>query len=113
MELTIVSTKEEAAELARVDEAYSDYIAGKISKKEFKERTPRKVWLEVEDWSRPGPCFMVCDNRDGECLVEEFFTLDGAILWASDVYTSTEKADEWDKVGQVAIHGSLVAKKED
>lgn len=100
MEVTIVSTPEELAEVRGVVDAYAEYIYGHITKEDFSKK-PRKVWVFMDkDTNREK--FGVCDNRDSECFVEYFETLDGAVLYATDVHYDTRHSDEWDYMGAVA-----------
>lgn len=118
MELTIVTTQAERDEMKATLDAYADLIGNGLTKKEFMARYPRKVWLDTEECSncrRPRDLspFLVVDNRDGECFAEGFDTLDGALLYATDVHTTTERQSEWDYLGAVEEGGDLVRRLEE
>ena len=112
MEVTIVTTSAEREEMKRTLDAYADLVGNEMTKEEFKARYPRKVWLDTEECSshRKSPDllpFLVVDNREGECFVEGFATLDGAILYATDVYMTPEHQEDWDYMGAVRDGGDL------
>lgn len=112
MELTIVTTQAERDEMKATLDAYADLIGNGMTKEEFKARYPRKVWLDTEECSnrqRPRDLspFLVVDNREGECFAEGFDTLDGALLYATDVYMTTERQSEWDYLGAVEEGGDI------
>lgn len=118
MELTIVTTQAERDKMKATLDAYADLPGNGMTKEEFKARYPRKVWLDTEECSnrRKFPDllpFLVVDNRDGECFVEGFETLDGALLYATDVHTTTERQSEWDYKGAVEEGGDLVRRLEE
>lgn len=117
MELTIVTTQAERDEMKATLNAYADLIGDKMTKEEFKARYPRKVWLDTEECSSHRNFhdllpFLVVDNRDGECFAEGFDTLDGALLYATDVHTTTELQSEWDYMGAVKDGGDLKCRLE-
>jgi hypothetical protein len=51
--------------------------------------------------------FTVVDNREGECFVEGFSTLDGAILYICDCYITCENQEDWDYMGAVKDRGGV------
>lgn len=117
MELTIVTTQAERDEMKATLDAYADLIGNGLTKEEFKARYPRKVWLDTEECSNHQKFpdllpFLVVDNRDGECFAEGFDTLDGALLYATDVHTTTERQSEWDYMGAVKDGGDLKCRLE-
>ena len=65
--------------------------------------TKKCVWIRTNkrlgDNTHP---FTVIDNRQGQCLVEDFYTLDGAMMFALDIRCTTENQAKWDKLGQLA-----------
>ena len=110
MKIEFVRNAKEREELHRVTNAYSDMIGGLLSKDDWNndELYPRKVWIDfVEDNEGGSMPFMVLDNRTGDCFEEDFATLDGAILYATDVHTTTEHQDEWDYMGAVKDRGGV------
>lgn len=115
MEVTVVTTKAERDEMRRTLDMYADYIAGDVSRDEFLAACPRKVWIDTEECSshRALPDrlpFLVVDNREGECFEEDFETLDGAVLYATDVYLTPEHQEDWDRTGAVKDGGDLVGR---
>jgi len=108
MEVTIVTTKAERDEMKRT---LNDYADLKVSRKEFHEKYPRKVWIDTEacsDNCRDILQFLMVDNREGDCFVESFDTLDGAILYATGVYMTTEHQEDWDYMGAVKDGGDIL-----
>lgn len=88
MEVTIVTTTAERDEMKSTLDGYAKMTDGEITKDEFRRDYPNKIWIDTELCKShdAGLPFMVVDNRDGECFCEDFVTLDGAILYATDVY---------------------------
>ena len=109
MEVTICTDHSSRKECERVMVGRLDYGSNKISKKDWEDakRFPRKQWLYSEIVDNGAVRFTVVDNRDGECLVEEFATLDGAMLYLCDTYDTAEGSDAWDYAGAVKGHGGL------
>lgn len=112
MELTVVTTQAERDEMKATLNAYADLVGNGMTKEEFKARYPRKVWLDTEECSNPRKFsdllpFLVVDNRDGECFAEGFGTLDGAILYATDVYMTPAHQEDWDYMGAVKDGGDI------
>ena len=116
MEITIVNNDADREEVMRVLDGHADMSNGDIDRFEWedRERFPRKQWLIVEDErasilsSLP---FTVVDNRAGECFVESFSTLDGALLYLCDCHTTCEHQDDWDYCGAVKDRGGLGPKE--
>lgn len=108
MEVTIVDGKADRDEMYRVMNAHADMLNGDLSKEEWNnaDKYPRKQWLDFDDNSKALP-FMVVDNREGECFVEGFSTLDGAMLYICDCYTTCEDQVQWDYMGAVKDRGGL------
>ena len=93
MNVKLVTTASERDEIARMVDAYYEYKAGWISQCRWDE-FPREIWLDCIGMSeRP---FVVYDNQDGLCFVEEFKSLAGAILYASGAKLTCENSAEWD-----------------
>lgn len=112
MNVIIVSTKEEQEIVDRCLDAHADYLNGEISLEEF-NKAPQGVWLGMRNDTGRKPLFWVCDNRNGECYYEEFETIDGAILYATDIRITTNKQHQWDVPGMLTRIGSLIdAKRE-
>lgn len=114
MEVTIVTTSAERDEMKRALDGYMSVVEGKITKDEFLRDYPKKVWVDTEmckshDAKMP---FMVVDNRVGECFCEDFATLDGAVLYATDVYTGPTHQEEWDRVGALRDGGDILDRLE-
>lgn len=107
-EVTIVNDDFSREECRRVRNGYADYGDGQISAAEWSDvdKFPRKQWLEFV----PGDeSFLVTDNRTGDCFVECFQTLDGALLYLSDVKTTCEHVEDWDYYGAVKDRGGFMA----
>lgn len=116
MEVTIVDDAETREEVSRVLNGREALISGGISQREWEDRGkyPRRQWLifEGDGPYQPSCPFTVVDNRDGECFVEGFCTLDGALLYLCDCHLTTEWQEEWDVHGAVRKHGGFCAKEE-
>lgn len=108
MDITIVDNERDREEMKRVMDGHADMINGDISKEAWNdtERFPRKQWLDFDEDAKALP-FMVVDNREGECFVEGFATLDGAMLYICDCYTTCEDQVQWDYMGAVKDRGWL------
>ena len=110
MEVTIVTTSAERDEMKRTLDGYlKAMVRGEITATEFCRDYPRKIWIDTElcqshDSRMP---FQVVDNRGGECFCEDFATLDGAVLYATDVYMTPEHQEDWDYMGAVRDGGDL------
>lgn len=102
MDVTIVDNDIDRQEMRKVMDAYADMTNGDITKEEF-SKLPRKQWLDFDENEKALP-FTVVDNREGECFVEGFTTLDGAILYICDCHMTCENQDEWDYYGAVRDH---------
>lgn len=114
MELVIVSDELEQAVVNRVMDGHAAKIDGKCPDWDDREKYPRKVWMFWSDL--PGDermPYVVVDNRDGECFVEQFATLDGAWLYATGVYTTSEYQSDWDYPGAVKDRGGWSEKDKD
>lgn len=110
MEVTIVDNPLDKAEANRTLDAHLEYICGNISREEW-GKFPRKQWL-IFDGTSPCNEFCVVDNRAGECFIETFRTLDGAMLYLCDCHMSTSYQSEWDYCGAVMDHGGFDKKDE-
>lgn len=108
MEVTIVDGKADRDEMYRVMNAHADMLNGDLSKEEWNnaDKYPRKQWLDFDENEKDLP-FTVVDNRGGECFVEGFATLDGAILYICDCHITCEYQYEWDYTGAVKDRGGL------
>ena len=111
MDITIVDNEIDRQEMRKVMDAYADMSDGKLSKEEF-DKLPRKQWLDFDEDEKALP-FTVVDNREGECFVEGFATLDGAILYICDCHMTCENQNEWDYYGAVRDHGGVDEKSGD
>ena len=114
MKLTIVNDDVERAVLSRVLNGYSDLVSDRITADEWRDeaRYPREVWVEFSESNAGGRMpFIVVDNRDGNCYVEDFATLDGAMLYACDCHMTCELQDGWDYMGAVKDRGGLDLRK--
>lgn len=111
MDVTIIDNPTDKVEMDKVLDAYYMYVEGNLSREEWYDegRYPRKQWLYFNG-SREEP-FEVVDNRSGDCFVETFETLDGALLYLCDVHMTTERQDEWDRVGAVSDNGGFRKEK--
>lgn len=110
MEITVVSGCDEMDVVTRVLNGHDDMINGDISSDEWRNdevRYPRKVWLYMIENDNERMPFVVVDNRVGECFVEQFATLDGAMMYACDIYLTGENQDSWDYPGSVKDRGSI------
>lgn len=100
MELVFVTDKFDRTEY---QQAIEDYASGR------RDQIPRKVWVDyIEDRDSLVGTFVVVDNSTGDCWVEEFESLDGAVLYATQVRSIPEKDTEWDYPGAVKDVGDLV-----
>lgn len=116
MNIVIVTTESERDEMKRTLDAYCEIAEGKISRNEFLEKYPRKIWIDTEECSsETGDVlqFLVVDNREGECFAEGFDTLDGALLYATDVHMTPEHQEDWDYMGAVKDGGDIVKRLEE
>lgn len=109
MEVTIVTTSAERDEMYRTLDGYLKIEDGEITSDEFRRDYPHKIWIDTElcnshDAVMP---FRVVDNRDGECFCEDFATLDGTVLYATDIYMTPEHQGDWDYMGSVRDGGSI------
>ena len=91
--------------MRKVMDAYADMTNGDITKEEF-GKLPRKQWLDFDENEKDLP-FVVVDNREGECFVEGFATLDGAILYICDCHMTCEDQEDWDFLGAVRDNGGV------
>ena len=114
MDITIVDNEHDRSEMKRVLDAYADMTNGDLSKEAWndKDRFPRKQWLDFDEDEKALP-FTVVDNRDGECFVEGFATLDGAMLYICDCHTTCEDQESWDYMGAVKDRGGVDEKGDD
>lgn len=93
MNLKLVTTASERHEIERMVDAYGEYMTGRISRDQW-NAFPREIWLDCIGMSeRP---FIVYDNEDGLCFIEEFRSMAGAILYASGAKLTCEHSAEWD-----------------
>ena len=110
MNLRILTEDDELSVVNRVMDGHAALANGEISRADWNDQSvyPRDVFLFISDLcgDESAP-FVVVDNRGGECFVEQFATLDGAILYACDVYMTCELQDSWDYAGSVKDRGSL------
>lgn len=108
MDITIVDNERDREEMKRVMDGHADMVNGDISKEAWNdtEKYPRKQWLDFDEDAKALP-FMVVDNREGECFVEGFATLDGAMLYICDCYMTCEDQVQWDYTGAVKDRGWL------
>lgn len=118
MDVTIVDNESDREEVRRVLDGHADMSNGDITKEEWGDESkfPRKQWLMVEDEKaaqQTGYPFTVVDNRGGECFVEGFMTIDGALLYLCDCHTTCEGQDNWDYYGSVKDRGGLDVKERD
>ena len=51
------------------------------------------------------------DNTQGDCFVEEFDTLDGAMLYAAGIYLTSENQSNWDYMGALKEGGDLTERE--
>ena len=109
MEVTIVTTSAERDEMKRTLDGYQKVVSNEITPDEFRRGYPHKVWIDTElcAMQYAGLPFLVVDNRDGECFCEDFATLDGAVLYATDVYMTPEHQEDWDYMGAVRDGGDI------
>lgn len=110
MEITICNNNQTRIEKKRVCDGYADLGDGKITLEDWadEDRFPRKQWLDVEvNPQTDVASFIVVDNRSGDCFVESFDTLDGAMLYLCDIHTTCSGQHEWDYPGAVKERGSL------
>lgn len=118
MDVTIVDNESDREEVRRVLDGHADMSNGDITREEWRDESkfPRKQWLMVENEKaaqQTGYPFTVVDNREGECFVEGFMTLDGALLYLCDCYITCEGQEDWDYHGSVKDRGGLDMKEGD
>ena len=107
MQFTFVTDDRERREYRKVIDAYSSFASGNMSKEEY-GKLPRKEWIDVvlrNDGLQRS--FLVVDNRTGDCWVEEFDTLDGAILYATDVVLTPDGSEDFDYEGAAKMFAPL------
>jgi len=110
MNVRIVTDEFEMSLVKRVMDGRAALANGEIWMSEWNDQSvyPRDVFLFISDLrGDEGAPFVVVDNREGECFVEQFSTLDGAILYACEVYPACENQKDWDYMGAVKDRGSL------
>lgn len=115
MNVVIVTTQAERDEMIRTLDGYLKVVSNEITKDEFLRDYPRKVWIDTAEcgnYDAHMP-FQIVDNREGECFCEDFATLDGAVLYATDVYMTPEHQEDWDYMGAVKDGGDLVKRLEE
>lgn len=111
MEITVVSSESERKEMLGVIDAYGRMADGKMSKTDFNANVPTKVYIDFRKGEH-NP-WLVVDNRDGECFTEDFATLDGAMLYATDCRFTTDGVEEWDRQGAAAENMGFVHGEDD
>ena len=109
MEITLVTNKWEREEYKKAINAYCDED---ISSEE-KDKIPKKVWVDLVEDGHGGKrsTFVVVDNTQGDCFVEEFDTLDGAMLYAAGIYLTSENQSNWDYMGALKEGGDLTERE--
>lgn len=108
MEIIIVTTERERDEYLKVIDAYGQVSCGSMTNEEY-DKLPRKVWVDlVNPDGRTSSPFIVVDNQDGNCWVEEFETLDGALLYATNTKLTTEGQEDWDYMGALKDGGDII-----
>ena len=113
MDLTIVDNDYEQAVVDRVMDAHAAYIDGECPDWHDAEKYPRRQWLFFSgtrgDEAMP---YVVVDNRSGDCWVEQFATLDGALMYVTDVHLTCEHQNDWDYPGAMKDRGGWKEKEE-
>ena len=109
MEITLVTEKWEREEYKKAIDAYWD----KNISSEEKDKIPKKVWVDLVDDVRGVKChpFLVVDNTQGQCFVEEFETLDGAMLYAGGIKLVPDNQSDWDYMGALKDGGDLTERE--
>ena len=108
MEITIVTTEEEREEYKKTIDARCAFVSNEITREQWNS-FPKKVWVDLaHPFGITSPSFLVVDNRDSNCWVEEFKTLDGALLYATDSKLTTEGQGDWDYMGALKDGGDIV-----
>lgn len=111
MEITVVSSEIERIEMLGVIDAYGRMADGKMSKTDFNANVPTKVYIDYRKGEH-NP-WLVVDNRGGECYTEDFATLDGALLYATDCHFTTDGVEKWDMNGAAAENMGFVHGEDD
>jgi len=112
MDLMIVDDDYDRAIVNQVINAHAAYIDGECPDWHDTKKYPRRQWLFFSDiQGDKGTPFVVVDNRTGDCWVEQFATLDGALLYVMDVYTTCERQGDWDYFGAVKDRGGWMEKE--
>lgn len=108
MNVKVVTEAYEMDVVNRVMDGHAALSRGDIDEKEWGDTSsyPRETWIYFDKDEHEMP-FVVVDNREGECFVEQFKSLDGAMLYACDVYLTGEHQETWDYPGAVKDHGGL------
>lgn len=112
MDIVMVNEDWEREEVKRVLDGHAAMVNTEMPADDWRDEHeyPRKVWIFMEP-TESLVCgnmnFVVVDNREGECYVEDFETLDGAMLYACDVHLTCEDQESWDYPGAVKDRGSL------
>jgi hypothetical protein len=106
MEITIVTNEFEREECKKTVDARCAFVSNEITREQW-EGFPKKVWVDLESPDGPSP-FVVVDNRDCNCWVEAFKTLDGALLYATDCKLTAEDQEDWDYMGALKDGGDIV-----
>jgi hypothetical protein len=108
--VNIVTDELEMSLVKRVMDGHAALLNGEILRSEWNDRSlcPRDVFLFISDirGDESAP-FVVVDNRDGECFVEQFSSLDGALFYACDVYIGVANKGTWDYPGAAKDRGNL------
>lgn len=108
MDLTIVDNDLDKKEMDRVMDGHAAKIDGECPDWDDVNKYPRKQWLWFSDMKGDERApFVVVDNREGECFVEQFATLDGAMLYICDCYMTCEHQYDWDYTGSVKDRGGF------
>ena len=109
MNVEIVTDDHEMDVVNRVMKGHAAFSMGDIGEKEWSDTSsyPRETWIFFDNDDHEMP-FVVVDNREGECFVLHFKSLDGAMLFARELYLTGELQETWDYPGAVKDHGGLM-----
>lgn len=114
MDVTIVDNDIDRDEVERVMDGHGRKLDGECPDWDDTDQYPRKQWLFLSDMrGDEGSPFIVVDNREGECFVEGFATLDGALLYLCDCHMTCEHQHDWDYTGSVKDRGGFDLKEGD
>ena len=114
MDVTVVDNDYDRAVMHRVMNGHAAMLDGECPDWDDTVKYPRRQWLWFSDVrDDEATPFVVVDNRDGQCFIEDFATLDGALLYLCDCHMTCEHQDDWDYMGAVKDRGGFDIKDDE